>query len=254
MTAYSFGIGALIGKRTDVLNTPPAFFGTITDVSVDFDRKIEFLYGQYNMPAAAGGGELKISGKAKNARFQANTFTNMFAGTNVASTVAGQLLDMAIAETHTVPALTPFTVTVTNSTGWSEDLGVFYTAGGVQLLPETSAPGLGQYSSGAGIYTFSSLDAGAGVNMYYVYTNTVSGASEIQLTNALMGPVPTFEVNLKESFNYFGTNKNIIVKLNACVSPKLSWPFANSKFSMQEFDFQAIVDSSNNIGTISLSE
>lgn len=206
------------------------------------------------MPVAAGGGELKISGKAKNARFQANTFTNMFAGTSVGSTTAGQLLDMAIAESHVVPAGTPFTVTMTNSTGWSEDLGVFYTSGGVQLTPQTSAPGLGQYSVNAGVYYFSSLDAGAGVNTYYLYTNTVSGASEIQLTNALMGPVPTFEMHLKESFNYFGTNKNIIVKLNACVSPKLSWPFANSKFSMQEFDFQAIADSSNNVGFISLTE
>jgi hypothetical protein len=44
------------------------------------------------------------------------------------------------------------------------------------------------------------------------------------------------------------------VKLNACVSSKLSLPFSNQKFTVAEFDFQAIADSSNNIGTISLSE
>jgi hypothetical protein len=254
MSQFNFGIGAVIGKRTDVANTPPAFLGVITDVNIDFDRKIEFLVGQYNMPVAAGGGELKISGKAKNARFQANTLTNMFAGTNVASTTAGQMLEMAIAESHSIPALTPFLVTVSNSSGWTEDLGVFYTNGGVQFTPTTSAPSLGQYSVGAGIYGFNSSDAGAGANFYYNYTVSVSGASEVALANALMGPVPTFELNIKESFNYFGTNKNIVVKLNACVSPKLSWPFANSKFSMQEFDWQAITDASGNIGTISVTE
>lgn len=255
MTQYNFGIGAVIGKRTDVTGQPPLFFGTITEVSVDFDRKIEFLIGQYNLPVAAGGAELKVSGKAKNARFQANMINNVFAGTTAGSTTAGQMLQMANSEGHTVPAVSPFTVTVTNSSGWTEDLGAFYQSGGIQLVPETAAlNAAGQYSSAAGVYTFFSTDAGQGVNIYYGYTAAVSGASEISLVNALMGPVPTFELYIKESFNYFGVNKDIVIKLNACVSPKLAWPFANSKFSMQEFDFQAIADSSNNLGTISLTE
>lgn len=255
MTQYNFGIATMVGKRTDVTGQPPLFFGTITDVSIDFDRKIEFLVGQYNVPVAAGGGEMKISGKAKNARFQANMLSNGFLGTNVGSTVAGAMLETAVAESKTVPAATPFTVTVSNSSGWVEDFGVFYSSNGIQLSPTTSAPTVaGQYSSGAGIYTFNSTDAGVGVNLYYNYTVALSGASEILVVNALMGPVPSFEVNIKESFNYFGTNKNIIIKLNQCVSPKLSWPFSNSKFAMQEFDFQAVADASNNVGTISLTE
>lgn len=254
MTEYMFGIGALVGRRTDVTGTPPQFFGTITDVNIDFDRKIEFLTGQFNLPVAAGGAELKVSGKAKSARFQANTLVNMFAGTNVVSTVAGQMLTMANSENHTVPASSPYTVTATNSTGWQTDLGVFYSAGGVQLTPQTTGPSMGQYEASGGVYTFSSSDAGAGVNIYYEYTTSVSGASQVSLTNALMGPVPTFALYLHESFSYFGVPKNIDVVFNACVSPKLSWPFANTKFSMQEFDFQAIADSSGNLGTISLTE
>ena len=69
-----------------------------------------------------------------------------------------------------------------------------------------------------------------------------------------MGPTPMFEISLKESFNYFGTTKDLLVKLNACVSSKLSLPFSNTKFTVAEFDFQAIADASNNIGTISVSE
>ncbi len=255
MTQYNFGIGAVIGKRTDVANTPPLFFGTIADVSVDFDRKIEFLIGQYNLPVAAGGAELKIAGKAKNARFQANMMNNMFLGTNAQTTTAGQMLQMANSEARTIPAVSPFTITTTNSAGWTEDLGAFYQSNGVQLVPTVVAlSAAGQYSTNAGVYTFFSTDAGLGVNLYYGYTVSVSGASQVSLSNALMGPVPTFELYIKESFNYFGTNKDIVIKFNACVSPKLAWPFANSKFSMQEFDFQAICDSSNNLGTISLTE
>jgi hypothetical protein len=252
LTQYNFGIGTLIGKRTDVPNQPTAFFGTIQDVSIDFDRKVETLIGQYNVAVAAGGGELKISGKAKNARFQMNTLTNYFAGYNVGSTTPGQMLDLSIAEQHTVP--TNGSVTSSISAGWTEDLGAFYSSNGVQLVPTTSAPSQGQYSVGAGIYLLSTLDAGAGVNIYYNYTVAVSGASEVTLVNSLMGPIPTFEMNLKESFNYFGVAKTIVVKLNQCFSPKLSWPFANSKFSMQEFDFQAVADAANNVGTISLTE
>jgi hypothetical protein len=256
VTMYNFGIGALIAKRTDVTGQPPAFFGTITDVNVDFDRKIEFLIGQYNMPVAAGGGELKIAGKAKNARFQSTTLTNTFLGTNVGSTTAGSMLEMAISEAQTIPAASPFTRTVTNSAGWIEDLGVFYASGlnSNQLSPVGALTAAGQYTAAAGIYTFFSLDAGAAVNIYYTYTVAVSGSNKLAITNALMGPVPTFELNLKESFNYFGVNKNIIVQLNACVSSKLTWPFANAKFSVQDFEFQAIADASNNIGTISMTE
>lgn len=254
MVVYNFGIGTVIAKRTDILGQPPGFFGTITDVNVDFDRKIETLLGQYNVAVAVAGAELKISGKAKNARFQANILNNFFLGTNLQSAQAGQMLELAIAETHVVPASVAFVVTVTNSTGWTEDLGVFYNTGGVQLVPSGPLTAAGQYTYTAGVYTFFSLDAGASVNIYYNYTVAVSGASELSLTNSLMGPVPTFEMNIKESFNYFGTNKNIIIKLNQCVAPKLAWPFANSKFSMQEFDFQAFADINNNIGTISITE
>jgi hypothetical protein len=80
MTQYAFGSGTLIGKRTDVANTPPALLGTLESVSLDFDRKVEFLLGQYNMPVAAGGGEFKIAGKAKYARLQATQINNLFLG------------------------------------------------------------------------------------------------------------------------------------------------------------------------------
>jgi hypothetical protein len=133
-----------------------------------------------------------------------------------------------------------------------EDYGVFYATTGVQLSPVASAPAQGQYSVASGVYTFNTADNGAAILVYYSYT--VSSGNKISLANQLTGPLPMFEISLKETFNYFGASKDLLVKLNACVSSKLSLPFANQKFTVAEFDFQAIADSSNNIGTISLSE
>ena len=57
MTQFVFGSGTLIMKRTDLANTPPALLGTLQDLTIDFDRKIESLLGQYNVAVALGGGE-----------------------------------------------------------------------------------------------------------------------------------------------------------------------------------------------------
>ena len=246
MTQYAFGSGTLIGKRTDVANTPPALLGTLQDVSIDFDRKIETLLGQYNMAVAAGGGEFKITGKAKYARLQTTQINNLFLGQTL---TANSMLEMTTGESDTV---TSGAVTVTNSATFGEDYGVFYASSGAQLAPVASSPTQGQYSVSSGVYTFNTADNGAAVLIYYSFT--VSTGNKISLTNQLTGPLPLFEIALKETFNYYGSSKDLVVKLNACVCPKLSLPFSNQKFTVAEFDFQAIADASNNIGTISLSE
>jgi hypothetical protein len=246
MTQFAFGSGTLIGKRTDITGAPPCLLGTLQDVSIDFDRKIETLLGQYNMAVAAGGGEFKIAGKAKFARLQAAQINNLFLGQTL---TANSMLEMTTGETGTVAS---GTVDVVNSATFVEDLGVFYASTGAQLAPVASAPVQGQYSVANGVYSFNSADNGAAVLIYYSYT--ISSGNKISLANQLTGPLPTFEISLKETFNYYGSSKDLMVKLNACVSPKLSLPFSNQKFTVAEFDFQALADASNNIGTISLSE
>jgi hypothetical protein len=248
MTQFAFGSGTLIGKRTDIAGTPPALLGTLQDVSLDFDRKIELLLGQYNMAVAAGGGEFKIAGKAKFARLQATQINNLFLGQTLA---ANSMVEMTTGETDTVTAAA---ITVANGATFLEDFGVFYASSGAQLMPVAASPAQGQYiaPSGSGTYTFNSADNGAAVVIYYSYS--VTSGNKITLANQLTGPLPMFEVSLKETFNYFGANKDIVVKLNACVAPKLSLPFSSQKFTVAEFDFQAIADASNNIGTISLTE
>jgi hypothetical protein len=249
MTQFSFGSGTLISKRTDITGTPPALLGTLQDVSLDFDRKIEMLLGQYNMAVAAGGGEFKIAGKAKFARLQAAQINNLFLGQTL---TANSMVEMTTGETDTVTAAA---ISVANGATFLEDFGVFYASSGAQLVPVAASPAQGQYiapSGSGGTYTFNSADNGAAVVIYYSYS--ITSGNKITLANQLTGPLPMFEVSLKETFNYFGTNKDIVVKLNACVAPKLSLPFSSQKFTVAEFDFQAIADASNNIGTISLTE
>lgn len=247
MTQFAFGSGTLIGKRTDVTGLPPCLLGTLDTVSIDFDRKIETLLGQYNMAVAAGGGEFKITGKAKYARLQATQFNNLFLGQTL---TANSMLEMTTGESDTVAS---GAVTVANSATFAEDYGVFYATSGAQLSPVTSSPAQGQYSvSTSGVYSFNTADNGSAVLIYYSYT--ITSGNKVSLANQLAGPLPMFEIALKETFNYYGTSKDLVVKLNACVSSKLSLPFSNQKFTVAEFDFQAIADASNNIGTISLSE
>jgi hypothetical protein len=251
MTEYLFGSGTLIGKRTDVSNTMPALLGTLQDVSLDFSQKIESLFGQYKSPVAFGGGEFEIKGKAKFARFQATQLNNLFLGQTQA---AASGLEMVIAEAASVPATSAYTVQVANHLTFKEDLGVYYAATGIQLQPVTAgSEALGSYSvASTGIYTFAAADASAALLFYYSYTVTTE--QEITLSNQLMGPVPTFELFIKQGFIYFGVAKSLVIKLNSCVSEKLSMPFTNTKFSIAELDIMAGADAAGNIGTISMTE
>lgn len=252
MTQYVFGSGTLIGKRTDVTNTKPALLGTITEASVDFSRKIEPLVGQKSVAVAFGGGTLEIKGKAKFARYQATQINNLFLnGTLTASSG----LAMATSEAASVPASSTYTVQVAQHSTFVEDLGVYYASTGIQLQPVTAASeATGKYSIDAstGTYTFASGDASAA--LLFTYTYTVTTENKIALSNSLMGPIPTFEMFLKQSFVYFGSTKTLILKLNACVSDKLSLPFTNTKFSSIEFDFEAGEDAAGEIGIMTMTE
>src|SRR5580704_8157297 len=163
MTQFAFGSGTLIGKRTDVTGQPPCLLGTLDTVSIDFDRKIETLLGQYNMAVAAGGGEFKITGKAKYARLQATQINNLFLGQTL---TANSMLEMTTGESDTVAS---GAITVANSATFVEDYGVFYAASGAQLTPIASSPTQGQYSVSSGVYTFNSADNGAALLIYYSY-------------------------------------------------------------------------------------
>jgi hypothetical protein len=65
---------------------------------------------------------------------------------------------------------------------WAEDAGVVYAVGGVSLAKVTDAPGTGQYSVVAGVYTFALGDAGKGVLASYSYVPAPLNQACIEMT------------------------------------------------------------------------
>lgn len=245
MTQYAFGVGALIGVRTDTATPIPVQFGTLQEVQLDMSFTIKELKGQFQAPAALARGGLKITGKAKAARIAAASFNNLFFGQTQGT---GSTLTQ-LGEAQTVPGTAAYTVNVANKTTFVADLGVAYASTGALLTPVPSAPSAaGQYSVSGGVYGFSAADANANLLITYSYT-AISGTS-LTLSNQLMGSQPTFKLVLNEQYQ----SKLLNLQLNAVISPKLSLQFKNEDFMIPEFDFQAAADPAGNIGNIWLSE
>ncbi len=256
MTAINFGVGTAIGRRTDITNPTPSFLAILQEIDISFDQTLKELMGQYKMPVDVAQAQLKVTGKAKFARISAYTMNDMFLGVTLTPSSGEK---MAIAEAQSVPGSVSYVITVTNSATFENDLGVFYAATGIQLTRVAAgAEALGKYSvddvtPGQGVYTFAAADASAALLIYYDYT--VSTLKKIALTNQLMGTGPAFELCLQEQYtNNAGTTNYLFLKLTACRSSKLTLPFKNIDYTIQEFDFTAFADQSNSWGAISTSE
>lgn len=235
---FSFGSGVLLGARTDLPNATPINFGLVQEVQLDLQFAAKELYGQYQFPVAIARGQGKASGKAKMAQVSGLAFNNLFFG---ASLAAGQLAT-SFGEAQSVPAVTPFTVSVANAASWQDDYGVVYAATGLPLAKATSAPAAGQYSVAAGVYTFNAADAGKGVLISYTYTLAGAG-QQLTLTNPLLGTTPTFQAQLYTSFQ----GKAVSVKLFNCVSSKLSFATKLEDFVIPELDFDIFANAAGNV-------
>lgn len=253
MTALNFGVGTLICRRTDIINPTPVLLGVLQDIEIDFNQTLKELTGQYKMAVDVAPASLKVTGKAKFAQIQANAINDLMLGQTITPAAGITLLT---GEIKTVPT-TPFQVTVTQAATFKEDLGVFYVATGVQLQRVAAASeATGKYSvnEATGVYTFSAGDVGtSNIRIYYSYG--VVTQKSITLANQFMGAGPIFEMILQEQYtNNAGVNNQMFVKLNACRSSKITWPFKNGDYTIQELDFQAFADQSNNWGTIVTTE
>src|SRR5579862_9136447 len=161
----AFGAGALWGNRTDVTGSGigPDQFGILQDVQIDWDWQTKELWGQSQFPVDIARGQGKITGKAKFARIFGAIYGDLFFGQTPAT---GQLT-VSENEAASVPATTPYTVTVGNASNFSDDLGVFYASGanaGQRFTRVTTPSSAGQYSvnTATGVYTFAAADAERG--------------------------------------------------------------------------------------------
>jgi|ERR1700674_194401 len=252
----AFGAGALWGSRTDVTGSgiSPEQFGIMQDVQIDWDWTVKELWGQYQMPVDIARGQGKIAGKAKFARIFGAIYGSLFFGQ---TPVAGQLT-VSENEAATVPASTPWQVTVTNAANYVDDLGVYYATGanaGNRFTRVTTPSTAGQYSVNlaTGIYTFSTADANAAVLISYLY-NISAGGRKLVLTNQFMGYTPTFKATFYTTKTTQGTPAGLALVLNACTANKLSLPTKIDDYLIQEMDFMAFADATGAIGTLSVNE
>jgi hypothetical protein len=225
----------------------PTQITILQSLSLDFKATIKKLYSQNILPVAAGRSQIDVTGKAKFADYQPRFIRDFFG-----STMATGQTEVAVNENHAVPSAASFTVAPTNSGTFVQDLGVYYATTGVPLMAVSAAPALGQYvpaTSASAHYTFASADANASVNINYDWTGT--GGDTVTISNTSAGAANAFKSVLGGS--YQGQQTNFI--LNACIPNSLK--ILDSKigdFSMPEFDFDCIADSSGNLGTVSVAQ
>lgn len=247
MAQRGFGSGKIFGTRTDVANSTPRQFGTLQEGGIDFSADTKQLFGQYQFPVDVARGKVKIEGKAKMGQISGAIFNDLYFG----ETKAATLYQVSADKAATIPATPgPYTVTAANTTGFA-DLGVTYSATGVPFTVVASSPAVGEYSvnTSTGVYTFAAADQGVAVKLNYSYT-AASGGYSYTITNKLMGNTPTFSLLLNMDFR----DKQMFIKLNACVSSKLGMATKLDDYLVPEFDFEAFADASNNIGTFSVQD
>lgn len=242
---YQFGTGTLIGTPVGGnmgANPTPMQFGTLQGVELDISFTNKELYGQKQLPVYSARGQGKVTGKATLASIFGKFFSDLFFGV---TPTTGQTL-VAVDEAGTVPAATPWNITVANSSKFSADLGVRYANGGAPLTAVPSAPTQGEYSVAAGVYTFSTADANTPVLITYEYTSTTGLATLV--TNQALGYAPVFQIVLAQSLaDQGGVVRQSNVKLFACTGTKLTRSTKTENFTIPDFEFQGFADASGNI-------
>ncbi|PYY21891.1 MAG: hypothetical protein DMG62_15930 [Acidobacteria bacterium] len=244
---FHFGSGTLWGYPVAgnlAANPTPMKFGTLQDINLEISGALKELYGQNQFAEAVARGKCKIAGKAKFAQIIGKHVNDLFFGQTMNS---GQKLT-ALDEAQSVPAGSPYTITVTNSGQFVDDWGVRYSATGLPLTRVTSAPVQGQYSVSSGIYTFAAADASAAVLISYRYSS--AAGVQLNIRQQLMGFAPAFQILLNEQ--YAGKQANLL--LYSCVAEKLSWATKNEDFLVPEFDFEAFSNAGGQVMDLYLAE
>lgn len=234
---FVFGSGVLIGTPQ---GGTPINFGLAQEISLNIATTTKALYGQNNFPVAIGSGTRKMTGKAKVARISGQALGNLFFG--ISPSVGGTQTQFG--EATSVPASSPYTYSTTFHSTYTTDQGVVYASTGLPLKWVASAPAIGQYSVSAGVYTFSSADAGAAMLVSYSYTVAAAGES-IAVTSQLIGPSITFSANLFASDPT--TGKQFSMLLYNCVAEKLSFGTKLEDFMVPELDFQCFANASGQV-------
>ncbi|HOX90231.1 MAG TPA: hypothetical protein PLN55_11520 [Burkholderiaceae bacterium] len=240
----AFHSGALFFKDT-AANPTPVQVATLQEVSFDFKASNKELTGENTFAEAVGRGNVKISGKAKNGRFN-GTLLNQIFFKQPSSSIVSQAKLLALEESGTVAT---GVITVANAANYLEDLGV-KGASGTPYVRVASAPTAGQYSvnESTGVYTFNTSENTNVLAISYLYKTTAAGASTLKITNQSAGEAPTFRGIFRNKFQ----SQELTLILTACVPESLGFGFKNEDFAMPDFAFGCQADSLGNVGELSL--
>ena len=244
---FGFGSGVLFATPSDSATPTPIRFGVLQECSVEFNFSTKQLFGSYQFPLAIGRGQAKVTGKAKFAQLDGAILTKIMFNNTPAS---NQILTVD-SEAGTIPDTPgPYTVTVAGSANWESDLGVLFATTGQPMTRVASAPATGQYSVSAGVYTFASADKNAAVLITYTKNATSSG-SKTTITNQVLGSAVPFQIDFyQNSPNVAGQQWGL--RLFSCMSGKLSFATKLEDFVVADFDFEAFVNASNQLGILNL--
>jgi hypothetical protein len=257
--AYRFGAGVLtaipaIDLTGAAVTLPtPIPFGILQDFTLDISGTLKELFGQYRLPVAVGAGTMKVTGKAKNAKFTAALFNHCFGET----ITTGERL-LSFQEAGTIDK-TLYTVNVAQKATFLYDLGVFYgannvtsgpTADGQPLTRVSSGMTTGQYSVATGVYTFASGDNQKLVKLSYLYSTTAAPGANFTINNQLLGVAPVFQL----VFNGRYAGKQSTIELSQVISNKLTLATKLEDFVIPEFDFGCFCDVNGILAKVSNDE
>lgn len=250
MSNIQFGSGVLFGLPNSgnlAANPTPSKLGLLQEMTVDFKGDLKKLYGQNQMPAATARGKLDVTCKAKIAIFDLGSLNQLYFGQALTS---GSAVEVTDSEPDSVPASSTYTITVSGSAAFIDDLGVTYAATGKPLQNVTggslTAAGQYQVNVATGVYTFYSGDASAAVLISYTSTVTDTNMQTLTLTNRAMGYAPQFKAVAYNKFRgeYMG------IQLNQCTMGSLTIASKLEDFWMYDITFDANCDNSNTLGKI----
>jgi hypothetical protein len=246
-----FGAGAVYGTpRTDfsgaTLATPtPVRLGILQEVSVDISRELKMLYGERGFPVGVGAGKGKISIKAKMGNFSAAAYGQLYSGR--APTTAIKLLQVD----DPIVSAASVTTTPPSSGTFVSDLGIVEVSTGNSFKRVASAPATGEYTVTGSTYAFAVADNGKALLRNYEYSvASATGKSLYNLTNDIMGLVPTFKFASQTLYQ----GKRLVLQLDNCISGKFALPLKNDDFAIPDFEFEAFDNGTGTLGYMTIEE
>lgn len=239
LPGLQFGSGLVLASPQTTVGNPapnptPLQIGVVQNVKFTLGADIKTLFGQNQWPVDSAVGKRTISGSFEFAQMSNQLFANLFTGDAVSTGV----IETAVNEAHSIPASTPFTVTITppGSGVFFNDYGVTFALTGKPLTRVATGPTTGQYSvvQATGVYTFAAADTALAILISYQYTNTALGTTLVASNQAMgFGPI----VALDLVFPYEGGGIGFLfpnVRLG-----KLDFTSKQDDYLMLSTDFQA---------------